>query len=89
LSSIRQNTQNAERNNGNDVGLMKVSDNLKKMMVEEFQHFREFQLIKMMNISLHLIQFEHIKNRIQMKLMKTIYTQENMMIREFQNTIGD
>jgi hypothetical protein len=46
--------------------------NMKNMMIQESQHFEEFQLIEVMKVKMHKIQFESIVNLIQMKLMKVI-----------------
>jgi hypothetical protein len=61
--------------------LMKVIDNMRNMMMQEFQYFGEFQLIQLM------IQFDSIVNFIRMKLMKVIYNDKNMMIQEFQHSM--
>jgi hypothetical protein len=57
------------------------------MMIQEFQHFVEFQLIQVMIGKMLLIQFESIVNWIQMKLMKGSNKMKNMMIQEFQHFV--
>jgi hypothetical protein len=63
--------------------LMKVIDNDKNMMIQEFQHFLEFQLIEVMKLKMHLIQFESIVNLTQIKFTKVIYNMRNTMILDF------
>jgi hypothetical protein len=48
-------------------------------MNQEFQHCSESQLIEVMILKMHVIQFALIVNLIRMKWMKVIYTRENMM----------
>jgi hypothetical protein len=64
--------------------LMKVIDNMKNMMIQEFQHSVEFQSIEVVKTEMPLIRFDSIVNLIQMKLMKVIDNHKNMMIQEFQ-----
>jgi hypothetical protein len=45
----------------------------------------EFQLIEVMILQMHQIQFVSIVNLIQIELMKMIDSKKNMMIQEFQN----
>jgi ATP/ADP translocase len=63
---------------------MKVSYSRKNMMNQEFQHYSESQLIEVMILKMHPIQFGLIVNLIQMKWMKMIYTSENITNQEFQ-----
>jgi DNA-directed RNA polymerase beta' subunit len=63
---------------------MKVIDTLKNMMSQEVQHGLESQLIEVMNLKMHMIQFGVIVNLIQMKRMKVIHSMKNTMNQEFQ-----
>jgi hypothetical protein len=54
--------------------LMKVRNKMRNMMIQDFQHFVEFQLIEGMKRKRQRIQCASIVNLIQMKLMKVIYT---------------
>jgi predicted HTH domain antitoxin len=67
--------------------LVKVSYNMRNMMIHEFPHFGEFQLIEVMNMKMQMIQFESIVNLIQMKLMKMRHTLRKMMIQAFQHFV--
>jgi hypothetical protein len=61
---------------------MKVIHNQQNMMIQEFQHCMEFQLIEEMNMKMQKIQFVSIVNLLQMKSMKVIDICRNMMIQE-------
>jgi hypothetical protein len=63
---------------------MKVIYNMRNMIIREFQHYTEFQLIQVMKHKMQMIQFESIVNLIQLKLMKVFDKMRNMMIQEFQ-----
>jgi Mn-dependent DtxR family transcriptional regulator len=63
---------------------MKVSDTLKSMMRQGFQHCYESRLIEVMKMKIHPIQFAVIANLIQMKWMKVSDTLKSMMNQEFQ-----
>jgi hypothetical protein len=65
--------------------VMKVIHKMKNMMNKEFQHYEESQLIEVMKMKMHLIQFVLIVNLIQMKLMKVIYMMKNNLNKEFQH----
>jgi hypothetical protein len=56
----------------------------KMMMIREFEHFVRFQLIEMMKMKVHLIQFDLIVNVIQMKSMKVNSNMRNMTTHQFQ-----
>jgi hypothetical protein len=49
---------------------MKVIWKLRNMMIQEFQHFVECQLIEVMKMKIRMIQFDSIVNLIQMKVVK-------------------
>jgi hypothetical protein len=53
---------------------MKVIHKMKNMMNQEFQYCSESQLIEVMTLKMHTIQFGFIVNLIRMKWMKVIYT---------------
>jgi hypothetical protein len=63
---------------------MKVIHASQNMMNQEFQHCLESQLIEVMNMKMHRIQFVLMVNLIQMKWMKVISTRKNMMNQESQ-----
>jgi hypothetical protein len=68
---------------------MKVIDKMRNMMVQEFQHFVEFQLIQAMNLKMHMIQFDSIVSLIQIKLLKVNHKMRNVMLQEFQHFVDD
>jgi hypothetical protein len=62
---------------------MKVSNKMKNILSQEFEQWKESELIEVMNIKMLLIQFVSIVNLIQMKLMKVIYKMKNILNQEF------
>jgi hypothetical protein len=56
-------------------------------MIQEFQDSVQVQLIEVMNMLLHLIQFETIVDLIQMKFMKGLGNMRNMMIQDFEHSV--
>jgi hypothetical protein len=51
--------------------LMRAIHNLKKMMTREFQHCLELQLIEVMNVKMHRIQFMLIVSLISRFLVRS------------------
>jgi DNA-directed RNA polymerase beta' subunit len=70
----RLQTQRASVANLIQMKWMKVIDNIQNMMSKEVQHCMESQLIEVMKMKMHTIQFAVIVNLIQTKSMKVIYT---------------
>jgi hypothetical protein len=64
--------------------VMKVNYTHNNMMIQEFQHSVELQLIQVMTTKMQMILFGSIGNLIQMKLMKIIYNTKNMTTQDFQ-----
>jgi glycerol-3-phosphate responsive antiterminator len=58
---------------------MKVIYTRENMMNQEFQQCSESQLIEVMILKMHMIQFGSIVKSIQMKWMRVMHTCENMM----------
>jgi hypothetical protein len=54
------------------------------MTSQEFQHCMESQLVEVMNMKMHTIQFAVIVKLIQIKWMKVIDNMKNMTNQEFQ-----
>jgi hypothetical protein len=67
--------------------LMKVSNNVKNILIQEFQHFLESKSIEVMNMKMLPIQFVSSVNLIQMRLMKVIHKMRNNVIQEFQHSV--
>jgi hypothetical protein len=65
---------------------MKVIYIIENMMNQQFQYCAESQLIEVMILKMHAIQFALIVNLIQMKSMKVIHIVKNMMNQEFQKS---
>jgi hypothetical protein len=64
---------------------MKVICNSQNMMIQEFQHDMESQLIQLSMMKMQMIQFLPMMMAIQMKSMKMMSNLENMMIQESQH----
>jgi hypothetical protein len=56
-------------------------------MVQELQHFVEFEWIEVVKMNMPLIQFESIVNLIQTKSMKVIYSLRKMITQEFHHSV--
>jgi hypothetical protein len=72
-------------NKGIQMKLMKVISMMKNLMNKQFQHLTGLQLIQVMNLKMHVIQFVSSAKVIQMKLMKVIDNGENRMNKAFQH----
>jgi heme/copper-type cytochrome/quinol oxidase subunit 2 len=59
------------------IKLIKVISKIKNILNQEFEQWKESQLIEVMKMKMYLIQFVSIVNLIQMKLMKVIYNRKN------------
>jgi hypothetical protein len=57
-------------------------DSTKNSMDREFQHWMESKLIEVMSVKMHEMQFASIVNLTQMKVMKAIDNQQNMINKE-------
>jgi hypothetical protein len=67
--------------------LMKVICNLRNMMIREFQHFVEFQLIEVTTIQTQMIQFDLIPRIIQMRMIELFCILQNVVMLTFELTM--
>jgi hypothetical protein len=64
---------------------MKVNNKMKNIPNKELEHWIELQLIEVMKMKMHLIQFVPIVDLIQLKVMKVIDNLKNIPNKEFQH----